>query len=114
MRTVARSSVQNQTDEPHMTDPTMRNTTFRGLLSVHRQVLREDVHRRIRDGRTERPLEGQDDIDRVDADIADDVEYAVLQMKADKPPPPGGGSTSSAWHERCFNSPTNHGEQPRR
>jgi DnaK suppressor protein len=66
-----------------MTDPTMRNTTFRGLLSVHRQVLREDVHRRIRDGRTERPLEGQDDIDRVDADIADDVEYAVLQMTAD-------------------------------
>ena len=65
-----------------MTDATLRNADLRQMLLERRCELRDDVQSRIRNGRTDRPIEVRDDLEVSDADISEDIELALLQMRA--------------------------------
>ena len=45
--------------------------------------MQDDVQSRIRDGRTDRPKEVRDVLEHSDADIQGDIEFALLQMRAE-------------------------------
>jgi DnaK suppressor protein len=45
--------------------------------------MQNEVHSRIRDGRTGRPAEVRDDLEHSDADIQGGIEFALLQMRAE-------------------------------
>jgi DnaK suppressor protein len=66
-----------------MTDTTKRNADLRHILSERRLELQHDVQRRLRDGRTDRPNEARDDLEHTDAAIQGDIEFALLQMRAE-------------------------------
>jgi DnaK suppressor protein len=66
-----------------MTDTAIRNTDLRHMLSERRREMQDDVQGRIRDGRTDRPKEGGDDLEHSDADIQGDIEFTLLQMRAE-------------------------------
>jgi RNA polymerase-binding transcription factor len=71
-----------------MQERTMRNTAKRNaelkqLLTERRRAMQTDVQSRIRDGRTDRPNEVRDDLEHSDADIQGDIEFALIQMRAD-------------------------------
>ena len=61
---------------------TMRNAHLRDILFERRRELQEDVQRRISDRRTDRPSV-RDALERTDADLSDDVEFVLIQMKAE-------------------------------
>jgi len=66
-----------------MTDTTMRNAGLRQMLSERRREMQDDVQSRIRDGRAERSNEVRDDFEVSDAVIQGDIEFALLQMRAE-------------------------------
>jgi DnaK suppressor protein len=66
-----------------MTDIAVRNAELRQMLSDRRSALQNDVHSRIRDGRTDRPKEVRDEIEHSDAGMQGDIELSLLQMRAD-------------------------------
>ena len=66
-----------------MTETTMRNIDLRRMLSERRRELRDDVQSRMRDGRRDRPNEVRDDVEMSDADIQEDLGFALLQMQAE-------------------------------
>jgi len=66
-----------------MTD-TMRVAGLRHLLTERRREMQNQVTGRIRDGRgASRSNEGRDEIDVADADVQNDMELALLQMRAE-------------------------------
>lgn len=65
-----------------MTATTRRNVGLTQMLSERRRELQDDVQSRIRNGRTDRPTEVRDDLEMSDADISEDIELALLQMRA--------------------------------
>jgi DnaK suppressor protein len=65
-----------------MTETTTRNTHLREILSGRRRELQDYVQCRIRDGRTDRPNDVLDELERTDANISEEVELALLQLKA--------------------------------
>lgn len=66
-----------------MTDTTARDAGLRQMLIDRRCEMLDGVRSRIRDGRTGRPVEVRDDLEHSDADIQEDIEVALLQMRAD-------------------------------
>lgn len=64
-----------------MTDTAKRNADLRRLLNSRRTEMQTDVQGRIRDGRTDRPMEGRDDLEHVEADSQGDLALSLLQMK---------------------------------
>ena len=66
-----------------MTDTTKRNAALREMLIGRRHQMQGDVQTRMRDARTDRPNEVGDDVERSDADIQDDIEFAMLQMRTE-------------------------------
>jgi DnaK suppressor protein len=68
--------------ELNMTDSTRRNADLSQLLRERRREMQDDVQSRIRSGRTDRPIEVGDVLDYSDGDIQDDIELALLQMRA--------------------------------
>ena len=66
-----------------MTHTTKRNADLRHTLSERRCEMQHDVQRRLRDGRTDRPDEGRDDLERSEVDIQGDIEFALDQMRAE-------------------------------
>jgi DnaK suppressor protein len=66
-----------------MTDTATRNADLRYMLEMRRREVRDEVHSRIRDGRTDRTTEVRDELEHSDADIQGDIEFALLQMKAE-------------------------------
>ncbi|MEO8260316.1 MAG: TraR/DksA C4-type zinc finger protein [Acidobacteriota bacterium] len=66
-----------------MTNTASRNTDLRQMLIERRRELQDEVQRRIRSGRTDRPKEVRDDLEHSDADIQGDIELALLQMRAE-------------------------------
>ena len=66
-----------------MSDIPTRNAELRLMLSERRIALQNEVHSRIRDGRTDRPKEVRDDIEHSDAGMQGDIELSLLQMRAD-------------------------------
>jgi DnaK suppressor protein len=66
-----------------MTDTATRHTHLRDILIGWRHDLVDDVQSRIRDGRADRPNDVRDDLERSDANISEEVEFALLQLKAE-------------------------------
>ncbi len=66
-----------------MKDTTMRNADLRQMLSNRRGEVQSDVQSRIRDVRTDRSKEVRDEVEDSDAGIHEDIEFALLQMKAE-------------------------------
>jgi DnaK suppressor protein len=66
-----------------MTNTTSRNALLRDILFGWRRNLQDDVQNRIRDGRADRPHDVCDDLERSDANISEEVEFALLQLKAE-------------------------------
>lgn len=67
-------------------DLTSRDHELRGILEGRRQVLVDEVQARIGGVRAEsaaRPHEGQDDGEAAGVEIQDDIEFALIQMKAE-------------------------------
>ncbi len=65
-----------------MTDITIRKPGLRDLLREQQRAIHDDVRSRIRDGRTDRATEGGDDQEQSDADSQGDIDYSLLQLKA--------------------------------
>ena len=66
-----------------MTNTANRNADLRHMLLERRREMQDEVQRRIRDGRVDRPKEVRDDLEHSDADIQGDIELALLQMRAE-------------------------------
>lgn len=66
-----------------MTDATIRNAGLKRMLSERRREMQDDVHGRIRDGRADRPNDVRDDLEVSDANIQGDIEFALVQMRAE-------------------------------
>jgi DnaK suppressor protein len=66
-----------------MTNTANRNADLRQMLTERRREMQDDVQRRIRNGRIDRPKEVRDDLEHSDADIQGDIELALLQMRAE-------------------------------
>ena len=67
----------------NMPDTASRTSELRHMLSVRRREIQGDVLGRIRDGRANRPNEVRDDLEHSDADFQEDIELALLQMRAE-------------------------------
>jgi DnaK suppressor protein len=66
-----------------MTDTAIRCTDLRNMLIERRRQMQDHVHGRIRDGRADRPKEVGDDLEHSDADIQEDLELTLLEMRAE-------------------------------
>lgn len=66
-----------------MTNTTRRNAGLKQMLSARRRTIHEEVQSRIRDGRADRPHDVGDAVERSDADIQEDLDLALLQMRAE-------------------------------
>jgi DnaK suppressor protein len=66
-----------------MTDTTTRTAILREILSGRRREVHDDVQSPIRDGRIHRPGDVGDDLDASDGEIQGDVEFALLQIRAE-------------------------------
>jgi RNA polymerase-binding transcription factor DksA len=61
----------------------VRNTDLREMLTARRSEMRNDVQSRIRQGRTAQRTDARDDVDASDADLQGDIEFALIQMRAE-------------------------------
>lgn len=66
-----------------MTRTKTRHADLRRMLLERRRELQDEVRGRIREGRSDRPEEGRDDLEQSDADFRGHIELALLQMKAE-------------------------------
>jgi RNA polymerase-binding transcription factor len=66
-----------------MSDTAIRKADLRHMLSERRREMQDEVQSRIRDGRTDQSKEVRDDLEHSDADIQGDIEFALLQMRAE-------------------------------
>ena len=66
-----------------MTDIATRTANLKQMLSERRREMQDEVQRRMRDGRTDRPKEVRDVLEHSDADSRGDIEFALLQMRAE-------------------------------
>ena len=66
-----------------MSDTAIRNADLKQILTERRRQMQDEIQRRIRDGRTDRPKEVRDDLEHSDADIQGDIELSLLQMRAE-------------------------------
>jgi len=69
-----------------MIETTRRKAALRHMLNEMRSKVRDEVHRRIRNERTDRSKDVRDDIEQSDADSQTEIELALLQMKAETLP----------------------------
>jgi len=66
-----------------MTDTTTRNADLREMLSERRRAAEDDVLSRLRLGRADRTNGVGDALEHADADIQDDLEFSLLQLRAE-------------------------------
>jgi DnaK suppressor protein len=66
-----------------MTDTTPRYAGLRQMLIERRREMQDSVQNGIRHGRTDRQTDVRDDLDVSDADIQGDIEFALLQIRAE-------------------------------
>jgi DnaK suppressor protein len=66
-----------------MTNTANRNADLRQMLFERRREMQDEVQRRIRNGRVDRPKEVRDDLEHSDADIQGDIELSLLQMRSE-------------------------------
>jgi DnaK suppressor protein len=66
-----------------MTVTTIRDASLRQMLSARRREMQDAVQSGLRGGRSGRPIEVRDDLEHSDADIQGDIEFALIQMRAE-------------------------------
>ena len=66
-----------------MKDAAMRTAELKVILTERRREMQQEIASRIREGRTDRPKEVHDDLEHSDADIQRDIEFSLLQMRAE-------------------------------
>jgi DnaK suppressor protein len=66
-----------------MTDIGTRNAHLRRILIDRRHDLQQDLQRRLSDRRTDHQHDVHDEVERGDADLSVDLEFALMQMKAE-------------------------------
>jgi len=66
-----------------MTATRSRKTELRQMLLDRRREMQDDVNGRMRDTRSDRSNEVRDDLEASDANIQNDIEIALLQMRAE-------------------------------
>ena len=66
-----------------MIDTSIRNTGLRQILIERRREAQDDVQSRLRGWRTDRPNDVRDDVEASDGDNQGDLEFALLQMRAE-------------------------------
>src|SRR5690348_3526005 len=66
-----------------MTETTTRNTDLRQILCERRREMQGAVQSRMSGGRSDRPTEVRDDLEHSDADMQEDIEFALLRMRAE-------------------------------
>lgn len=66
-----------------MNDTTVRNADLRQILHERRREMDGDVRTRMRDARTDRADEVLDDVDHSDAAMQEEIDFALIQMKAE-------------------------------
>jgi DnaK suppressor protein len=66
-----------------MTDTATRHTELKDMLIERRRKMHGEVQRRIRDGRTDRSQDVCDDVEHSDAGIQGNIDFALLQMRAE-------------------------------
>ena len=66
-----------------MIKATKDNADVKRLLSARRREVHDDVHARLRDGRTDTARGAGDDIDHADARTRGDMDLALIQMRSD-------------------------------
>lgn len=66
-----------------MTETTVRNADLRQMLSSRRREVQDEVQNCIRSGRTRGSSEVGDDLEHSDADVQEDLDFALLQMRAE-------------------------------
>ena len=66
-----------------MTEIATRKACLRDILLGRRRELQADVRHRVRQARTDRPNDVRDEIDDSEAHLSDEVEFALIQMKAE-------------------------------
>jgi DnaK suppressor protein len=66
-----------------MPETASRNGDLRHILHGRRREMQDDIQSRIRHGRTGRAREVGDDLEHADAHIQEDIEVALLQMRAE-------------------------------
>jgi DnaK suppressor protein len=59
-----------------------RTADLRQMLNDRRRDIQDDLHTRLRNGRTDRPKEVRDDLEHSDVAMQGDIELALLQMRA--------------------------------
>jgi DnaK suppressor protein len=60
-----------------------RNADLRQILIERRRELQDDVQNRIRGGRIDQRRQVGDDVDKSDAHVQGDIEFALIQMRAE-------------------------------
>jgi DnaK suppressor protein len=66
-----------------MDNPTIRNADLWQMLSKRRREILDAVQSRIHEGRSEGPVEGRDGLEHADADAQGEIEFTLLQAKAE-------------------------------
>jgi len=66
-----------------MTETATRTADLRRMLCARRREMYRDVRDRIREGRADRAGDVGDDLEQSDADIQDELELALLGMRAE-------------------------------
>jgi DnaK suppressor protein len=66
-----------------MNDTAIRNADLKHMLTERRREMQDEVQRRIRDGRSDGTKEVRDDLESSDAGIQRDIEFSLLQMRAE-------------------------------
>ncbi|MEO8076752.1 MAG: TraR/DksA C4-type zinc finger protein [Acidobacteriota bacterium] len=66
-----------------MTDTAKRDAELKQMLIDRRREMHGDVQRRIRHGRTDRSQDVCDDVEHSDAGIQGNIDFALLQMRAE-------------------------------
>ena len=66
-----------------MIEKTVRNADLKRMLSERRREMQNDVQGRLREALSSRSKEVSDDLEHADADIQGDIEFALLQQRAE-------------------------------
>ena len=62
---------------------TIQKPALKVLLQDQQREIHNELRSRIRDGRSDRSAQGGDELERTDTDSQGDVDFSMLQMKAD-------------------------------
>ena len=79
----ARMMIDAREPNMNMTETTTRTADLKHMLGARRREVQDDVQRGIRSGRARGSIEVGDDLEHADADVQEDLDFALLQMRVE-------------------------------